>query len=185
MFPDAALYCIEPLQQPRHRLEQVLRSHGRLVILPQAAAATAETRAFHVSRETDSSSLLEITNNYTAAFPGTEEEETVDVDAAPLDELVAGDIERPCLLKIDAQGSELEVLAGATRLLSHVDEIFVECSFVEFYRGQPLVDDIVVELHSRGFRLDGVFSVVRDGRGHCLQADLLFGRAEAGRGIRR
>jgi hypothetical protein len=53
----------------------------------------------------------------------------------------------------------------------------VECSFVEFYRGQALIDDVVSYLRARGFRLTGVFAVVRDAIGQCLQADVLFARA--------
>jgi FkbM family methyltransferase len=174
-FPSATLYCLEPLDEPRRRLERVVRRQN-VIVLPFAAAARAGRRSFHLSRESDSSSLLRIMSTYTTAFPGTEEARTIEVDAAPLDDLIRDRIERPCLLKVDTQGSELEVLAGAERVLREVDEVFVECSFVKFYAGQGLVDDVVAELRSRGFRLTGVFSIVRDDHGRCLQADLLFER---------
>jgi FkbM family methyltransferase len=177
-FPTATLYCLEPLEGPRVRLERALRSHPRLVVFPVAAAATAGPRAFHVSRESDSSSLLEILSTYTTSFPGTEEAETIDVTAARLDDLIsAAEIIGPCLLKVDAQGSEREVFSGAERLLEHVDEIFVECSFVEFYGGQALIDEVISDLRERAFHLAGIFSLVRDGRGRCLQADVLFARS--------
>ena len=70
------------------------------------------------------------------------------------------------------------MLRGAERLLCCIDEVFVECSFVEFYEEQPLIDDVVRHLHERAFRLSGIYSVVYDGEGRCLQADLLFTRRE-------
>ena len=86
------------------------------------------------------------------------------------------DIEGPTLLKIDVQGTELEVLRGGVGLLRRVDCILVECSFVPFYEGQTLADDVVVFLREHGFRLRGVFSLSMSGDGRCLQADLLFAR---------
>ncbi len=141
-----------------------------------AAAAKAGYRQLHVSRKTDSSSLLPILDSYVDAFPGTEETRTVDVEAKTLDSMVAERIQRPCLLKVDAQGGELEVLDGAEAVLAQVDVAYVECSFVEFYRGQALADEVIEAFLRRGLRLDGIYSLVRDAAGRCLQADLLFRR---------
>lgn len=105
---------------------------------------------------------------------------TIEVTIRPLDALLEGVIQRPAMLKIDAQGGELEVLAGAAAVLEQIDTAFVECSFVEFYRGQPLADEVIAAFVEHGLRLGGVYSVVRDGRGRCLQADLLFRRSGAG-----
>jgi FkbM family methyltransferase len=174
-YPGARLHCVEPLPEALRKLEAIRPQHA--VLHPLAAAAVSGSREFHVSRSTDSSSLLPISDLYTTAFPGTEQERMAIVECRRLDELLAPeDLARPCLLKIDVQGSELEVLEGAEGILDCIDEVFVECSFVEFYRGQGLVDDVVSSLRAREFRLVGVFSVVRDSAGRCLQADLLFSR---------
>jgi hypothetical protein len=84
---------------------------------------------------------------------------------------------RPCLLKIDVQGYELEVLRGGEETLRSVDEVFVECSFVELYTGQALAGELIAYLCSKGFRLTGIFGVKRDLAGRCLQADALFQRS--------
>lgn len=178
-FPEADLFCVEPLPEAQKRLRTVLARHSCLTILPVAASSVSGTADYHISHLTDSSSLLPITEKYTNAFPGTEEATTTTVDTARLDDLFADrTLARPCLLKVDVQGSELDVLEGGVELLGQVDAIFVECSFVEFYEGQPLIDIVIDYLHAGGFRLRGIYSVVRDGQGHCLQADLLFGRSD-------
>ena len=61
-------------------------------------------------------------------------------------------------------------------MLAQIDVAYVECSFVEFYRGQALADEVIEAFLRRGLRLDGIYSLVRDAAGRCLQADLLFRR---------
>lgn len=177
LYPGANIVCVEPLSDAVERLRAVHASDERVKILPFAAAAADARRSLHVSHKTDSSSLLPILTSYVDAFPGTEEARTIDVEARTLDDLLAQGVRGPALLKIDAQGGELEVLAGATEVLRQVDAAFVECSFVEFYRGQALADEVIGAFLLHGLRLDGVYSVVRDDRGRCLQADLLFRRS--------
>lgn len=177
LYPEAEIVCVEPLPTALDRLRAVHADDDRAVILPYAAAATEGRPRMHVSRKTDSSSLLPILGAYIAAFPGTEEARTIEVDARALDVMLEQEIRRPALLKIDAQGGELGVLAGAPRVLSGIDTAYVECSFVEFYRGQALADEIIGSLVRHGLRLDGVYSVVRDVERRCLQADMLFKRA--------
>ncbi len=134
------------------------------------------SRDMHVSRKSDSSSLLPILGPYVTAFPGTEEARTTRVEARPLDSLLSHAVKRPALLKVDVQGGELDVLRGAVSVIGRMDAAFVECSFVEFYGGQALADEVIAAFLGHGMRLAGVYSVVRDSRGRCLQADLLFRR---------
>jgi len=178
LYPDAHIVCVEPLPAALDRLRAVHVEDDRVTIMPFAAAAAGADgrRSLHVSRKTDSSSLLPILRPYVDAFPGTEEASTIDVEVRPLDVLLSQELRRPALLKIDVQGGELEVLRGAVGLLSEVEAAFVECSFVEFYGGQALADEVIGAFLRHGLRLDGVYSVVRDGSGRCLQADLLFRR---------
>ena len=176
LYPDAEIVCLEPLPAAIEKLRAVHAEDDRVTILPFAAASVDGHRRMHVSRKTDSSSLLPILRSYVEAFPGTQEARTLEVEVRTLDALVADRIQPPALLKIDVQGGELEVLAGATTVLQQVDVVFVECSFIEFYEGQPLADEIICEFKRHGLRLDGVYSVVHDGDGRCFQADLLFRR---------
>lgn len=176
LYPGADVVCVEPLPEAIKRLQAVHAHDDHVTILPYAAASSPASRSMHVSQKTDSSSLLPILRSYVDAFPGTDEAGTIEVEARALDELLEASFRRPALLKIDAQGGELEVLAGAGAVLDRVDAAFVECSFVEFYRGQALADEVIGACLQHGLRLDGVYSVVQDECGRCLQADLLFRR---------
>jgi FkbM family methyltransferase len=178
-FSEARIVCIEPLAGARMRLEQVLLRLGNTEVLAVAVSATDGVAPFHVSRASDSSSLRMIRDAYTTAFPRTELDKVVQTETRTLDTLFAGrtDLEPPILLKIDVQGAEMEVLAGGTAVLSRVAHVLVETSFVEFYDGQALADDVIAHLRGAGFRLQGVHGLVVDECGRCLQADLLFNRA--------
>ncbi len=175
-YPAAQIYCVEPHRPSCARLGRLAEIVPQISVLPFAAAEKSDEAPLYISRKSDSSSLLSIMSSYTAAFPGTDEVGTTVVETRPLDQMLSGaEMKPPVLLKIDVQGTELSVLRGATRTLDKVDAVFVECSFVEFYRGQALAGDVVAHLNEQ-FSLAGVFGLVRDPRGQCLQADLLFRR---------
>ena len=178
-FPHAQLFCFEPLPDAQQILRQVFTQAAQIEFFEVALGPDKTVaQAMHVSRLDDSSSLLPITRRYTTAFPGTEEATSISVPVTRLDDVLADPAPaRPCLLKIDVQGYELEVLRGGEQTLRGVDEVFVECSFVELYTGQALAGELIAHLWSRGFKLTGVFGIKRDIAGRCLQADVLFERS--------
>jgi FkbM family methyltransferase len=174
-FPGAKLICFEPLPDARATARKVLK--GRDVELHGVALGSSPGETtLHVSARDDSSSLLPIGSRQTIAFPGTDETHEIAVSVAVLDAYLDENIARPCLLKIDVQGYELDVLRGAGASLSYADEIFVEASFVELYTGQALASDVICYLAEHEFGLVDVHGVVRAADGTALQADLLFRR---------
>jgi FkbM family methyltransferase len=175
-FPGATVHCIEPLPQSAAKLRRVFEGDDKVNVIESAAGATAITTSMHVSKKTDSSSLLAIRKEYVTAFPGTDEASEEIVEVKPLDKLLTLPLPHPVLLKIDVQGGELDVLRGAPTVLESCEMAFIECSFVEFYEGQALADEVIAFLLERGLRLVGAFSLVRNSDTECLQADLLFAR---------
>ena len=178
-FPRAQLLCFEPLSQAQEILRRVFPERAPVELFGVALGSVTGTgHTMHVSKLDDSSSLLPITDRYTEAFPGTEEAATTTVPVQRLDDALDGlALARPCMLKIDVQGYELEVLRGGEHVLDNVDVVLLECSFVELYTGQALAAEIIAYLCSRGFTLTGVFGIKRDIAGRCLQADALFERS--------
>ena len=174
-FPQARLVCFEPLAEPRALLERVVPA-ARATVHPVALGRAPGEVDMNVSARDDSSSLLPIGEGQTATFPGTERAGAERVRVDVLERYLPPDLERPSLLKIDVQGFELGVLQGAGDALDRIDEVYVECSFVELYTGQALADEIVAFLLERDFRLAGVYGVVRTADGSCVQADFLFRR---------
>jgi FkbM family methyltransferase len=176
-FPRAELLSFEPLPGAHRSLRRALRDHPALRVYDVALTARAGSSELGVARDDDSSSLLPPTATQVAAWPASEVVQRSVVRTARLDDELAGQVLRhPILLKIDVQGTELEVLRGADFRLGEIESVLVECSFVEMFVGQALADEVVGFLYGRGFRLASFCSPTWDRDGRCLQADLLFER---------
>ena len=78
---------------------------------------------------------------------------TEQVDAVPLDQALAGaGVGWVDFIKLDTQGSELDILRGAERTLAGpLLGLELEVEFVPIYDRQPLFSDIDAHLRERGF----------------------------------
>jgi len=56
-------------------------------------------------------------------------------------------------IKVDTQGSELEILQGGSEALSQTFGVAVEVEFAPIYEGQPLFADVDIFLREKGFSL--------------------------------
>src|SRR5207248_2510884 len=68
-------------------------------------------------------------------------------------------VDRVDFIKLDTQGSELDILQGAGFLLDDCLGLQLEVMFSPLYEGQPLFADVDTYLRSRGFvlwRLDSL-----------------------------
>jgi hypothetical protein len=88
--------------------------------------------------------------------------------------LAREELPAPVLLKIDVQGSEMEVLRGAEHVLRSCAQVLVEASFVQFYRGQVTFWTIAEWMQERGFELVAGEISARSPSGRWLQGDFLF-----------
>lgn len=175
-FPSAQIITFEPQAECVAKIRRAIDGDTRVRVLNYALSDTTTEVELHVSKRSDSSSLLPIGKGQTTAYPGTEEESVEVITTETLDNLLTEPLARPVLLKIDVQGAELSVLRGAEKLLASIDSVFVECSFVELYDGQALANEVISFLAERGFRIAGVFDPAYDADGRCLQVDALFKR---------
>ena len=128
-----------------------------------------------------SSSLLPMLPAHERAAETSRYAATESVRLARLDrigrEYLSG-INRP-FLKIDTQGYEDRVLAGATGILASFVGIELELSLVPLYEGQLLYDAMIDRLRGLGFELFGVFpGYVAETTGRTLQFDGVFVRRD-------
>ena len=81
-------------------------------------------------------------------------------------------------LKIDAQGYEGHILAGARRSLATVDLVQLEMSLIPLYEGQPTLIGLLELMFGEGYELIALDPGFTDPRtGHLLQVDGIFRRA--------
>jgi FkbM family methyltransferase len=172
LWPQARIFAFEPLPEPYAVLARI--AGGRRIQAFRTAIGPRVARArMHVMQPDDCSSLLAPTALQHATFPETRLEGTTAVEIAPLDAFVGpGDLGAPALLKLDVQGFELDALEGCASLLDRFAAVYVECSFVPLYAGQPLADEVLEHLRPQGFRLAGIYNLAQDGQGRAVQADV-------------
>ena len=102
------------------------------------------------------SSIYVMNAEYTRAFgdPSERLDRTVRMQAVPPDQVAAKEKLSPAdLLKIDTQGSELDIERGSTNALRETSLIEVEVEFYPMYEGQPVFSDLDPLLRETGFEL--------------------------------
>jgi FkbM family methyltransferase len=99
----------------------------------------------------------------------------VKVTTRRLDALVAEhDLPPPHLIKLDVQGAELDVLAGAGELLEHAGALIAELSLLAHNEAAPLIAEVIEGIDRLGFRCADVCDVLKGPHGGVMQMDMLF-----------
>lgn len=177
------LISFEAIPEVHARLSAHARARNRKwVVAPCAALGSkAGETVINIAGNSVSSSLLPMRSEHVEAAPESAYVRTEVVRMERLDEL-ARKLLNPnqrLMIKIDTQGYELEVLAGATGLLPQTMALQLELSLVPLYEGAPAFVDAVHYMESRGFELFSVAPGFKDRRsGRLLQMDGVFLRRE-------
>lgn len=175
------IVSIEPLTTAYHHLARRCVRDPRWSALNVALGAHSGESSINVSANSYSSSVLPMMQSHLDAAPDSVVVGTQAVRLSTVAEVVA-DCEidpRSALLKIDTQGYESEVLAGAGDLLDDLRGIQLELSFVELYQGQQLFDELVAKARHHGLELWSLDPGISGRQGRLLQCDGLFMRTTA------
>jgi FkbM family methyltransferase len=181
-IPGANIISFEPLAQPAQKFRRLFNGNKQVRLHQLAIGPDRCTADIHVSGRDDSSSLLPITELQNQLHPGTAEAGVEKVQVQRLAGVVSSaDIIAPALLKLDVQGYEMETLRGCLDLLPSFAYLYVECSFVELYRGQAFADQVIAFLRDVGFALAGIYNLAHDKNGRALDGDFFFVNSRAQR----
>jgi FkbM family methyltransferase len=132
---------------------------------------------FHVTASNAASSMLEPSAAVANRVPQMRTTQTLRVETKRLDALVAanGLALNNAFLKIDVQGGEGKVLAGAVQTLRNLRGAMIEISTVEFYHGQPLLNEVIETMSQFGFEVWDIEPVFRNASNFRLeQCDTVF-----------
>lgn len=149
------------------------------VFRPIALGNKNSKNVINISKNSVSSSILEISNEHIQNAPESKYIAKQSIEEKKLDDILKEiNIDNQNLfLKIDTQGYEFQVLEGAINTLEKFKGILVEVSLVELYAGQKKWLEIVDFIQSQGFKLwsvDRGFTNKKNGK--TLQLDLCFFR---------
>lgn len=160
------------------RLSAVAAKDGNWIVAPRGALGRAPGEArINVSANSVSSSLLPMNAVHVRAAPGSGYVASEIVPVARLDDVARSLLQESTrlLLKIDTQGYEEEVLAGANEVLRSVIAMQVEMSLAPLYEGAPTLRRMLELCEGLGFRLHGLIPGFYDeASAKLLQVDGLF-----------
>jgi FkbM family methyltransferase len=176
-----AIISFEPLPDAFRQLAILADKDPDWIARNIALGATDGQMTLNVAKNSVSSSFLPIRETSTAIEPQSAYESTCIVPVRALDsilpELCPVLPDRHIMLKLDTQGFERQVLAGAVDSLARFSLIQLEMSLVTLYDGESLFLDLCGMMRDWGFKLltlDPGFHDVRTGR--LLQVDGLFAK---------
>ncbi len=174
-----AILSFEPLPDAHRKLSAAAAAHPNwIVAAPIALSDRSGTATFHVAGNSVSSSLLPMSDAPAEHAPEATQTDLIEVRLERLDDvlpsyLAAADF----FLKMDTQGSELDILRGATGVLERITGIMIEMSIVPHYEGQPLLPEALSTVTGLGFDAYHFFHGFRSRhRGPLLECDGLFFR---------
>lgn len=173
---DGTIHGYEPLAGAFAELSGRAAEDPAWWVHHAAVGAEPGTAEINVSANSFSSSIRPMTEAHRTAAPGSDYVASEPVEVTTVAAIVAEHGIDPArtLLKIDTQGFEDEVLAGAGDLVGRFAAVQLELSFVELYAGQRLHDEIVADLKAAGYRLQQLEPGFSDQDGRLLQVDGLF-----------
>jgi FkbM family methyltransferase len=174
-FPEAAFLLVEPLAEFEPFLKKICSQYNAQYVLAAAGESSGTVSLNVHPSQLDCSSLFR-------------EAEGAHVDGEPREvPMVAIDkvceergLGGPYLLKIDVQGAELRVLAGAAKTLKQCEVVILEVTLFGTMIGGPQLADVVSYMHERGFVVYDLWGMLyRPLDGALAQIDMAFVRNDS------
>lgn len=167
IFPGVPIHMIEGQASLEPQLKATTFPYTLTLVGPEFRSSAP----FYLSG-TGSSLLEEVT---------ALERERIELPVQRLDDLEGvRALPSPLLLKLDVQGYELEVLAGAAETLARTEVILSEVALLEYNKGSPLMHEVIVSLAERDFLPYDICGGLRRSSDQALfQTDLIFVRRDS------
>ncbi len=182
VFPQARVYCFEPLPTAFEDLRNWTRSSRPESVLVFNVALGEHVDRIEMLRTTshdESSSVLRPTALRSTLFPQTREHVQVSVEQTTLDRAV-GDfslrLDPEVLVKIDVEGYEDRVIRGGTQTIGQARACVLEVCLDPIYEGQATFPQILMLMDSLEFGYAGNLRQVYASDGHVICLDAVFVR---------
>lgn len=168
VFPDAQYFLFEPLTEFAGVLKRFADEFENVTYLELAVGSRKGDIVINVHEDLVGSSILKETEGSLSDGQARE------VPIVTLDQALK-DLSGPYLIKIDVQGTELEVLTGAEKVLKDTEYIILEVSLFQSMINAPQLFDVIKFMKERGFVVYDIISLLYRPIDKALsQADMAF-----------
>lgn len=104
---------------------------------------------------------------------------SIQLPCTTIDQLIENhNLPKANFIKLDTQGAELDILAGAEGMINDVELILTECPIIHYNKGAPNIYEYLEYFRTRNFIPIGMFEehIIED---TLIQIDLMFMKKEA------
>jgi len=181
-YPQATLYCFEPLPNAFSELETWAQSITKIEVHTFNLAISDSEGVMPMylhSEHSASSSLLKTTELTNSLYPFTRAQEKINIQASTLDNVFSEKISilsGETLIKLDVQGYEDRVIRGGMETLKNCHACIIEINLDSLYSDQGNFLDIFTMLGDIGFSYAGNLSQSYGSDGHVIYFDAIFVR---------
>jgi FkbM family methyltransferase len=174
------IISFEPMPAAYERVEQLASGDQSWLVRNCALGDVAEQREFHVNTfdgdQTSMSSFLEIKKPLDECRPITVQIERLDAILPPM---IASIRSPRIFLKMDTQGFDKRVFAGATGCLEAIVGLQSELSVIPLYDGMPHFTETIECYEAAGFQLLDLFAINRTDDGRVVEYDCLMAKIDS------
>lgn len=167
----------EPLPEEFKTLEAVTKGDNKWNAHAYALGDAAQTREMNALSHSPSSSFLELSREVNLDSFKIETVKTIPVEIKRLDDIFSSVTRgfENIYLKIDVQGFEEKVIAGATESLKSIAAVQLETSLIRQYHGELLIEETIALMRSHGFNPWWIVDGFKNRKPFQLyQADVIF-----------
>jgi FkbM family methyltransferase len=161
-FPDARYTLVEPQEFLKEYVADLLDRNPKIEWLAKGVSDVVGESKFTLRERDDSSTF-----GYTAEQAAQGGFRQIVVQTTTLNEIIKSSGAHPDLVKIDAEGLDLRVLAGASELFGKTEIFLVEVSIRDVEKENTL-DRTITFMKEKGYHLVDITDVNRSPRSQAL-----------------
>jgi FkbM family methyltransferase len=164
-FPEGYIFSIEASKECEPYLKQIT-DHYLIAML-----AKDNSKYDFYSRKNDPTCTGNSIYKELTQFYSDDQLDIIKKKGIKLDDLFTEDTEFD-LIKIDTQGSELDIINGGSKLCSKAKGILLEVSLTQYNENAPLYDEVIQFMDNFNFKIGEILDEQNNHGSH--QQDILF-----------
>ena len=174
IFPFSKIHMIEATPTHEYILKNIDEASGyTMALLGEKSKKSVDfyvANPDQTTNTTGNSVFIEKTRYF-------DDSHLVKLPMMTLDELVEKKkLKNIDFIKIDTQGSELNILKGGKKTLKMAEFVLLETQNLEYNSNAPFTEDVIIAMKDYGFRLFDILEIHYLGTGELFQVDLLFAK---------
>ena len=180
LFPNSRVYSFEPFPESFKSLNQNTLQHKNIKPFNKGLGEYVGTSKFHSNIHEQTNSILathEEGNSNWGNKNMLQTKEILDIELTTIDQIVEEEkIEKIDILKMDVQGAEYQVMAGAKKTIEKgmISLIYTEIITIPTYENQQELDEALKMFRQYGFELFNIYNSGHTENGRLQYIDAVF-----------